>query len=256
MNPLVLCYHAVSDDWPAELSVTPERLTAQLELLSRRGYRGATFSEVVRGEAPRRSVALTFDDGYASTLELARPILDRFEMPGTLFVPTTYIGGGPMSWPGIDGWLGTEHQSELVPLDWDGVRELADAGWEIGSHTKSHPHLTQTPDPQLDDELRESREICEQELGRPCESIAYPFGDHDDRVIAATAAAGYRAAATFPSALTVPAALAWPRIGVFQQDDQRVFKVKVSPTVIRLRHTGAWRLIGPALRKVGRRPRA
>ena len=256
MSPLVLCYHAVSTAWPAELSVTPERFERQLEVFARRGYRGVTFAEVVRGEAPKRSVAVTFDDGYASTLRVAQPILERLEMPATLFVPTDYMGGGPMAWPGIDHWLGTEHERELDPLSWQEVRLLAEAGWEIGSHTKSHPHLTEISDEQLEVELTESREVCEEQLGQPCSTIAYPFGDHDERVIAAAGAAGYEAAATFPSALTRPMPLAWPRIGVFHHDTQRIFRAKISPRVIRMRHSRAWHLLGPALRKLGRRARA
>src|SRR2546423_8093566 len=135
------CYHAVSRDWPADLSVRPERLEAQLAYLARRGYRGVTFTEAALGEVRGKCVAITFDDGYLSTFRLARPILDRFGMVGTLFVPTDYIGGGPMVWRGIDHWKATRHGAELQPMTWDQVRELADAGWEIGSPTQSPPHL-------------------------------------------------------------------------------------------------------------------
>jgi peptidoglycan/xylan/chitin deacetylase (PgdA/CDA1 family) len=249
---LVLCYHAVSPTWPAELSVTPEALSSQVEYLAKRGYRGVTFTEAVRGEASGRAVAITFDDGYASTLRLARPILDRFEMPGTVFVPTDYMGGGPMSWPGIDVWIGGEHERELVPMSWDEIGALADAGWEIGSHTKSHPRLAKVSDEQLERELVESRETCERMLGRPCMSIAYPYGNHDDRVIAATARAGYSAAATLPTRHATTARLAWPRVGVFYPDSMWVFRAKVSPTVRRLRRSQVWTLVVEPLARIRR----
>jgi peptidoglycan/xylan/chitin deacetylase (PgdA/CDA1 family) len=253
---LILCYHAVSPIWPAELSLSPESLAEQLEYLAGRGYRGITFTEAVLGEVAGKAIAITFDDGYASTFRLARPILERFGMPGTVFVPTDYIGGGPMSWPGIDQWIGGDHEKELLPMSWDDARELADAGWEIGSHTKSHPRLTEIPDDQLAEELVESRRTCEERLDRPCQSIAYPYGDHDDRVVAATSRAGYSSAATLPSRTPVPAPLAWPRVGVFYHDSMRVFRVKVSPTMRRLRRSRAWRPLVEPLRKLTGRSRA
>ena len=252
---LALCYHAVSPDWPAELSVSPQSLAEQVEHLAERGYRAITFSEAVLGEVSGKTVAITFDDGYASTVRLARPILDRFGMRATVFVPTDYIGGGPMSWPGIDNWVGTEHEPELVPMSWEEVRELADAGWEIGSHTKSHPRLPQISDRQLEEELVESRRTCEQMLDRPCRSIAYPYGDHDQRVVAATGRAGYSAAGTFPARTPAPEPLAWPRIGVFHDDSMRVFRVKVSPAVRRVRRSRAWGPLVAPLRKLSGRSR-
>ncbi len=140
-----------------------------------------------------------------------------------------------MSWDGIDGWLGTEHEHELVPMSWDELGGLAGEGWEIGSHTRTHPRLTQVSDEQLADELAGSRSDCERELGG-CRSIAYPYGDHDARVVAAARAAGYEAAGTLPARLPrTPRAHAWPRIGIHRLDSMRRFRLKASPTVRRLR---------------------
>jgi peptidoglycan/xylan/chitin deacetylase (PgdA/CDA1 family) len=238
---LVVCYHAVSERWPAPLSVTPERLQRQLELLVRRGYRGATFAQVASGEATGKALAVTFDDAYRSVIELGLPILDRLGLPGTVFVPTAYVGDGqPMAWPGIDQWLGGEHEPELLCMSWEELSQLADRGWEIGSHTRTHPMLTQLDDTALETELRASREDCERGLGRPCTTLAYPYGDWDERVAAATGAAGYTYACTLPSRLHPAAPLSWPRLGVYHSDDDRRFRLKVSPTVRRLRATRAW----------------
>lgn len=88
-------------------------------------------------------VAVTFDDGYLSVGEIARPILDRFGIPGTVFVPTRFMDSDqPMSWPGIDQWIGTADEHELLPMSWQGLLSLAESGSEIGSHTVSHPRLT------------------------------------------------------------------------------------------------------------------
>ena len=250
---LTLCYHAVSPRWTARISITPAALESQVEYLARRGYKGVRFTEAVLGEVEGKCVAITFDDGYASTFRLARPILDRFGMAGTLFIPTDYLGGGPMSWPGIEQWIGTEHEQELLPMSWEQARELADAGWEIGSHTKSHPLLTEMPDERLQEELVGSRLICEQMLDRPCRSIAYPYAEQDARVVAAAARAGYATGTASREHLLEPSAHAWPRVGVYHEDSLRVFRLKASPLVRRIRRSGAMMALADAARRVIRR---
>jgi peptidoglycan/xylan/chitin deacetylase (PgdA/CDA1 family) len=247
---IVLCYHALSPTWQAELSTTPTRFERQLALLVARGYRGVSFTEAVgaskvsAGSGRARVLAVTFDDAYRSVFALARPILARLGLIATVFVPTDGIGtDAPLSWPGIDRWLGGPHERELVPMAWPELQALAAAGWEIGSHTGSHPHLTQLPDTELDDELTRSKAACERHLGGPCTSLAYPYGDVDARVVAAAARAGYRTAAALPRRLQSGEALRWPRIGIYCADDQLRFRLKVSPLVRHLRRSGAWTLL-------------
>jgi peptidoglycan/xylan/chitin deacetylase (PgdA/CDA1 family) len=250
---IVLCYHAISRDWDADLSTTPERFEHQVELLAKRGYRGATFTEAVLSPGSGRVAAVTFDDAYRSVIELARPILDRFGFPATVFAPSAYVGSEqPMQWPGIDHWLGGRHERELIPMSWQELSELSAAGWEIGSHTVTHPHLTQLDDTALAEELQSSKEACEQHLGRPCASLAYPYGDVDARVVAATASAGYSTAAALPRRLDARGPLEWPRVGVYRADDDARFRLKVSPTVLLLRRSSAWRLTETLRARVGR----
>ena len=151
---LTLCYHAVSKEWDCSLAISPLRLSQQLRHLVDQGYAGATLSEIVSGEAPERALAVTFDDGYRSVLEGAVPVLGELGLPGTVFVPTDFVGAaGAMSWPGIDRWVGTPDEGELLPMDWEQLGELMSRGWEIGSHTRSHPHLTELSDDALMEEL-------------------------------------------------------------------------------------------------------
>lgn len=238
---LVLCYHAVSASFPAALSITPERLRAHLTLLAGRGYRGVTFSEAAAAVPGERVVAITFDDAYRSVSELGRPLLDAQGWPATVFVPTDRAGSErPMRWPGIEQWHGGPHEAELTPMGWDELRALEQAGWEIGSHTCSHPHLTQVADDVLERELRESRSVCERELGHAVKTIAYPYGDVDDRVTVATGAAGYRLGAALPNRMHAVDDLRWPRIGVYVADDERRLALKISPVLRRLRASPAW----------------
>ncbi len=239
-DTLVLCYHAVSRQWPAELAVHPDAFQRQLELLLKRGYRGVTMSEAVHGEAIGRRVALTFDDAYTSVFDLAFPLLQRHGVPATVFVPTAFPGHhGPMRWPGIDVWLDGPHQPELECISWGDLRTLARSGWEIGSHTKTHPDLRSISDVSLMQELVESRERCREELGGPCETIAYPYGFHDERVVEAARRAGFTSACTMPTVLGSRDPLTWPRVGIYRSDGLGTFQAKISPTFRRLRSLAA-----------------
>jgi peptidoglycan/xylan/chitin deacetylase (PgdA/CDA1 family) len=243
---LIPCYHAVSERWPASLSIAPQHLEAHVSMLAERGFRSATFHEAVLRPPAPRTVAITFDDAYRSVIELAFPILSRAGFTATVFAPTGFIGTEePMAWPGIDHWRKTEHADELVPMSWEELRRLAGAGWEIGSHTRSHPRLSRIDDAALEDELRSSREEVARHLGR-CVSLAYPYGDHDARVVEAAGRAGYEAAGTLPARLKPAGPLDWPRIVITRDDDPRRFAWKVSPAVRRLRATGAWSLLHAA----------
>jgi peptidoglycan/xylan/chitin deacetylase (PgdA/CDA1 family) len=249
---IVLCYHAVSPTWDAALSTTPQRFESQIATLLKRGYRGATFTEAVSAPPGDRVLAVTFDDAYRSVNALARPILDRHGLTATVFAPTDQIDAeGPLRWPGIDRWIGGPHESELTPMSWAELRSLADHGWEIGSHTGSHPHLTQVDDATLQSELVRSKAACERELQLPCTSLAYPYGDVDDRVVAAAARSGYAAAAALPGRLHADEPLRWPRIGVYWADDDRRFRLKVSRPLRQLRRMAVWDAL-QALRRFGR----
>ena len=233
---LVLCYHAVSRQWPASLAVTPEELARQLELLVRRGYRGVTFLDALTTPSAGKVLAVTFDDAYVSVLEHAHPIMSSLDLPGTVFAVTDFVDDErPLAWPGIDHWRDGPHDGELRGLSWGQLGSLADAGWEVGSHTSRHPFLTKLEDAELADELHRSRLACENALGRECRTLAYPYGDVDQRVVAAAGRAGYTAAAALGLCDLQPPVLAWPRVGIYRPDRNRRFRLKVSPVVRRVR---------------------
>jgi peptidoglycan/xylan/chitin deacetylase (PgdA/CDA1 family) len=219
---LVLCYHGVSDTWPAPTAVTPELLEKQLSLLKRLGYRGATFTQALTAPPARRTLVVTFDDAPRSVAKLAAPILRALDLPGTVFVPTSFPGNGkPMAWPGQDEWAVSDHVEELTCMSWEELGELMGEGWEVGSHTRSHPHLTHLDDASLEEELRGSLEDCQRALGQPCRTLAYPYSDYDGRVVTAARDAGYLFAATVPREPVAPLPLQWPRVGVYRSDSVR-----------------------------------
>ena len=226
-DTLVLCYHAVSERWPADLSVTPQAFEQQLGWLERRGYRGVTFTDAVQQPARGKRVAVTFDDAFSSVLELGKPRLDARGWPATVFAVTSFAHDGErLRWPGVAHWADSEHAAELESLDWTQLRGLAGAGWEIGAHTVTHPKLTQIDDAALERELSDSKSALEAALDRPCPSLAYPYGDVDQRVVDAAARAGYTTAAALPARWHEPRALEYPRVGIYHPDTPRRFRVK------------------------------
>jgi peptidoglycan/xylan/chitin deacetylase (PgdA/CDA1 family) len=227
MDVLALCYHGISETWPATTTVKPGDFERQLELFTRLGYRGATLSEALTEPPSERTLVVSFDDAHRSVLELAAPVMARLGIPGTIYVPTAYAGSDrPMGWDGYDVWLGTEHESELLCLGWEELRGLAAAGWEVGSHTCTHPRLSQIGDAEIVAELTDSRRECEERMGAACSSLAYPYSDFDERAVRAAGEAGYRFATTVPRRPEAPLPLQWPRVGVYQGQSARRLRMR------------------------------
>ncbi|MFN0178289.1 MAG: polysaccharide deacetylase family protein [Gemmatimonadales bacterium] len=103
MSAVILVYHRIAevDSDPWSLSVSPRRFAEHLEVL-RRDWRPISLAALrhalARGSIPERSVVLTFDDGYADNLHLARPLLERFEIPATVFVVAGPAPRDPSFW--------------------------------------------------------------------------------------------------------------------------------------------------------------
>lgn len=252
---LILCYHSVSEDWPEVGSIAPAILERQVRHLLGRGYTPRTLSAAIAEGAGRRSLVVTFDDAFRSVADLAFPILRAFGVPATLFVPTDHVSTGrPLAWSSLGRYLGTPWEGELSCMSWDLVRRLEAAGWEIGSHTATHPRLTELDDRTLADELTTSREGCEAELGHACRTLAFPFGAHDARVVAATAAAGYTYAVTLGERLLEPLRrddpLCISRQGIYRRTTWRQFVLATVPALARARESAVYaRLCGPPLRR-------
>jgi peptidoglycan/xylan/chitin deacetylase (PgdA/CDA1 family) len=228
MRPPVLCYHAVSATWPHQLAVTPEALESQLSLLLRRGYRPVDAAEAVTGEG--KLLHVTFDDAFTSVLN-ALPVLERLGVPATVFVCTGYADDPrPLGIPELADDLHA-HAEELRTMSWDDLRDLAERDIAVESHTVSHQHLPALTDEQLAGELGSSKRRLEEELGRPCRFLAYPFGDCDDRIRAAARGAGYEAAFGLPGDPSGRDPFDVFRVGVWRRDSARKVAFKARPAV-------------------------
>ena len=129
-------------------------------------------------------ITLTLDDGAADQYTNLYPVFKKYGITGTLFVVTNWVGS-------------SGH------MNWEQIEDFYSIGWEIGSHTKSHPNLTTLTDEQLLDEVAGSKDIIAENIGVEPTSLAYPGGYRDNRVKSVVAEYYDRARATFfPPVLT------------------------------------------------------
>jgi peptidoglycan/xylan/chitin deacetylase (PgdA/CDA1 family) len=215
---LIICYHAVSAAWRHPLAVPLPRLERQVRSVLRRGYRPGTAADVLSGRG--RLLHVTFDDAFESVWN-AVPALETLGVPVTVFACAAYAEGGlPFDVRELRDEVAA-HPRELETMSWEGLRSLAERGVEIGSHTVNHPHLCALPDCELEQELRDSRSRVEDEVRRRCRFLAYPYGEHDERVENAARHAGYDAA--FGLARSTNAGrrdhYAVPRVDLYRDDN-------------------------------------
>jgi peptidoglycan/xylan/chitin deacetylase (PgdA/CDA1 family) len=189
----ILCYHIVESPQDPRMEISREVFHQQMRYLAMTGYTVVPLREIYeyaagkRARLPKNAVAITIDDGWRSTYTEAFPELKSRHFPFTVFI-----------YPKIIGQTG-------YALTWKQVKEMADAGADIESHSYSHPYLTRRRNATLDAkqysqwlqrELAESKRVLEKETGHKVRFLAYPYGDYDHYLTADVARAGYDAALT------------------------------------------------------------
>ena len=193
MHIPVLCYHRIGG--PLELGVTrvPRKVfERQMRAIVEQGWRtlalaqyaAATVSQTPH-PTPAQAFLLTFDDGYASLVEDAYPILADLGLTATTFLITDYVGK-TNTWDVQYTWRRLPH------LSWDQVDQWRGRGFDFASHTATHARLTWLEDAQAEEELTRSRGRLVERLGAAAGlAVAYPFGAADERVVQLARRAGY-----------------------------------------------------------------
>lgn len=178
----VLAYHLVEAGTASPVDLPLATFRRQVEELAA-GGRVVSLDEALRrlsgDDSPEDdgpSIVLTFDDAYRSLRTHAFPLLERLRLPSTLYVPTGFVNRetpGPLA-----------GARDLPAFDWSELAELtASELVTLGSHTHTHPDLDvlALADPAATmDELRRSKELLEDRLGRPVEHFAYPRARRSD----------------------------------------------------------------------------
>lgn len=180
----ILLYHYVgnnpnpTDTLRDSLSVTPDKFEEQMKYLKDNGYNTIsldTLYPALKGQITlsSKSVILTFDDGYADFYYNAYPILRKYNLHATVFIPTNLMNQG-------------------YYLSWAQIREMASSNLiTFGSHGMNHYQLTSISPLIAEIDILQSKKILQDNLGTPINFIAYPLGSVNENIINLTRKAGY-----------------------------------------------------------------
>jgi Polysaccharide deacetylase len=177
----ILVYHDLGtppagDSIPG-LYVSDSDFSAEMQWLHQQGYQAVTLDEVMSawfhgGRLPAKPIVITFDNGYIPQATFAPSVMSQYGWPGVLNEIT-------------ENHLATWRLAHLVSI-----------GWEIDSHSLTHPDLTTAPPAQLRSEVVDSRRFLQSSLHIPVNSFCYPSNRYNAAVVAAVKAAGYTNALT------------------------------------------------------------
>jgi peptidoglycan/xylan/chitin deacetylase (PgdA/CDA1 family) len=196
----VLCYHSIHPKLRFR-SASPELFRTHLEWLTANcdmmSLETLLAGPVEREEKP--AVAITFDDGHVDNYENAAPLLEEFNVPATFFLTAGYVDRDPDVIRRFQ-FLRRAPATDMEPVTWTQVNEMAARGFSIQAHTYSHANLYYCNEKQLDFEIGWAKSYLEDKIGRPVTGFAYPFGrphcHFDRRAIDRVRAAGFRYATT------------------------------------------------------------
>jgi peptidoglycan/xylan/chitin deacetylase (PgdA/CDA1 family) len=177
----ILVYHALGTPPPSEaypgLYVSRPEFREEMAWLAANGYQGVTLDQVERawyhgGTLPPKPIVVTFDNGYPEQVRFAPSVLSRYGWPGVLFEIT---------------------RDHLTPPY---IRPIIAMGWEVDSHSATHPDLTKVGRTQLASEVAGSRTYLQRTYRVPSNNFCYPSSIYDRSTIAAVRTAGYVGAVT------------------------------------------------------------
>jgi peptidoglycan/xylan/chitin deacetylase (PgdA/CDA1 family) len=183
----VLCYHDIAAEGRGRLRMAVKTFEEQMRYLKAQGYHVVSLAGLLefaslKRQLPRKTVVLSFDDGWKSFRQYAAPLLKELGFAATLFIYTDFVGA-------------------RTALTWDELRELAREGFDIQAHSKTHGDLRRKPGESEDDytrrldaELLQPQALFRRHLGEAKPILAYPYGSHDDEIIKRLRDAGYWAA--------------------------------------------------------------
>lgn len=211
--PIILAYHTVN----------PGQFERQIKHLIKH-YKVVPLKDILNSDE-KKSVALTFDDGYLNNAEHAYPILKKYGIPATVFVTYDFIEKDIFTW-----WDRLEHAGKghmafrlkhLVPeeiekkvkdetgllanspkptkysfMNWQQAKKIMDV-FEIGSHTLTHPILTTISLKKAQHEILDSKRRIEKKIGKPVHLFAYPNGNYNDKLGGIVKKSGYKGAVIY-----------------------------------------------------------
>lgn len=232
---LVLCYHAIQEPEgstaSARFTVSRRAFIRQLDSLTRRGFTFVgpdALAAYMLHDAPlpRRAVLLTFDDGYADLLDIARDVLEPRGIEALAFAVTAPLG--------TNEWDREIGAPVMQLLQLQQLKELTKSDVEIGSHSQTHPNMPQLTDEQRRKEVRGSISDLEAAGLHSPRFFAYPFGELNAQTAAAVREAGFAGAfgiePRWLNRRSDPFNL--PRVTILATDGRWRFRIKTTaPTI-------------------------
>ncbi len=193
----ILLYHQI--DVPPKhrapyrsMTVHPDRFRQQMAWLKRLGYRGLSIRDAIPyiyGEKQGKVAVITFDDGFENVFRNALPVLQDFGFTATNYFVANQIGGFNL-W---DQKIGVKPANCMSVAE---MREWAQLGHEVGSHTLDHIFLPDASEKDAIAQIQQSRTKIEDLLGSEVTSFAYPYGGENAATRKIVEAAGYKNATT------------------------------------------------------------
>lgn len=192
----ILGYHKVNDQCELDVLSVPAKLfKEQMLFLAKRGYTTLCLDDLPLYYAgklplPNKPVVITFDDGHKDNYTYVYPVLKKYGFTATIFLISRLMGKEAI-------WEEANKREETHPLlSWEEAREMSQDGITFGSHTCTHPHLTEVSPEQARCEITESKREIESGLKRPVNFFCYPFGDFNEQIRQMVKEAGYLGACT------------------------------------------------------------
>ena len=174
----ILTYHSI-DSSGSPISISEEAFRAHVRFFGSGRVAVVPLADLTSVPDETDALAITFDDGFLNFTSTAMPLLSHLGFPATLFVVSDAIGGS-------NAWGGTPARGipTLPLMSWPDLERARNAGFEIGAHSRNHPHLTGLSNAQMEDEISGCVDRIFSELGERPRRFAYPYGDVNDAVAA------------------------------------------------------------------------
>jgi peptidoglycan/xylan/chitin deacetylase (PgdA/CDA1 family) len=220
------------------MAVSSADFEAQCQWLQRSGRVVPLDKWIRRFRSTQRtpgSIAITFDDGFASVYDEALPILRRHSLPATVFVVGRMLEDDPAP---VD-WTATTPRAGLSTLTRDRIREMQRFGITFGAHGHTHRDLTTLSVSECQRDLTACRERLEETIGGRVTLLAYPFGRHNERVRDAARRAGYAHAFGTSWGQEPLGPYGIPRVGVYAGDRGAALRFKTSQLYLPVRRSSA-----------------
>nr|VFJ69061.1 MAG: Polysaccharide deacetylase [Candidatus Kentron sp. FW] len=233
-RPRILMYHMVREPVSGarfnKLRVMPSRFERQIRWLYAHGWYFAFMSELTCPEClPRKTVCITFDDGYRDNFTHVHPILERYRARATLYLVADRF---ERDWStNKKAHHNTEELKREPKLTDDQIRQMLGSGhWQLGGHTMTHANLSRLDTKEKRQEIFQAKCLLEKNFRISLRSFAYPFGIYGKSDVGIVAEAGFETAVTTRNGISrdiLHERLELRRIKISGKDNMLAFHLKM-----------------------------